>query len=63
MFFQFIYATFAWLPLPLYLLVCAVFMFFWVIILYQAIKVIMQLLQFLMEIFGGLIAKVVAFFV
>lgn len=63
MFFQMIYAAFSWLPAPLYLLVCAIFVFFWVIILFQAIKVIMQLLQFLMDVFGGLIAKVVTFFV
>lgn len=63
MFFQFIYSTFSWLPMPLYLLVCTIFMFFLMIILFQAIKVIIQLLQFLKEIFGGLIAKVVSFFV
>lgn len=63
MFFQMIYAAFSWLPASLYLLVYAVFTFFLMIILFQAIKVIIQLLQFLKEIFGGLIAKVVDFFV
>lgn len=63
MFFQFIYATFSWLPMPLYLIVCTIFICFWVIILFQAIKVIIQLFQFLKDIFGGLIAKVVSFFV
>lgn len=63
MFFQFIYAAFSWLPTPLYLLVIAVFTFFLMIILFQAVKVIISLLQFLKDIFGGLIAKVVEFFV
>lgn len=49
--------------MPLYLLVCAVFTFFLMIILFKAIKVVMELLKFLKDIFGGLIAKVVDFFV
>lgn len=63
MFFTFIKSTFGWLPTPLFALVGAVFVFFLMIILFKAIKVIIQLLQFLKDIFGGLIAKVVDFFV
>lgn len=63
MFFQFISATFSWLPMPLYLIVCAIFVCFSVIILFQLIKVVIQLLEFLHKIFGGLIKKVVSFFV
>lgn len=63
MFFQFINTAFSWLPTPLYLLVSAVFTFFLMIILFKAIKVVMELLKFLKDIFGGLIAKVVDFFV
>lgn len=56
-------AAFSWLPVPLALLVSAVFSVFLLIILFQAIKVIVELLRFLMDIFGGLIAKVVGYFV
>lgn len=63
MFYSFISATFGWLPGPLAALVGAIFAFFSMIVLFKAIKVIIDLLQFLASIFGGLIKKVVAFFV
>lgn len=63
MFYSFINATFGWLPAPLFALVGAVFAFFSMIVLFKAIKVIIDLLQFLATIFGGLIKKVVGFFV
>lgn len=56
-------AAFSWLPLPLYLLVGAVFTVFLLIVLFHAVKVIVELLRFLLDIFGGLIAKVVGYFV
>ena len=63
MLFGFIKSCFSWLPVPLYLLVCAVFTVFAVIILFEVIKLIFTILGFLKDLLGGLITKVVDFFV
>ena len=56
-------AAFSWLPLPLFALVSAVFTVFFLIVLFKIIKVIMEIVGFLANIFGGILAKVVGFFV
>lgn len=63
MFIGFMKAAFSWLPLPLSLLVGYVFTVFILVVLFQAIKVIMEIVGFLVNIFGGILAKVVTFFV
>lgn len=59
---DFIVHCFDWLPVPLRLLVGGVISFFVVMILIEIIKVLFKLFQFLKDVFGGLISKVVAFF-
>lgn len=56
-------AAFGWLPLPLYLIVGAVFSLFAVIIVIEVIKVIAGLLKFILEFCGSILSKVVALFV
>lgn len=56
-------ACFGWLPLPLRLVVGAIFSIFALIIAIEVIKIIAALLKFLVDLCGGIIAKVVAFFV
>lgn len=63
MFLAFMKAAFSWLPLPLSLLVGYIFTVFVLVVLFQAIKVIMEIVGFLMNIFGGVLAKVVGLFV
>lgn len=61
--FAFMRASFGWLPLPLYLVVGAIFSIFALIIAIEVIKIIATLLKFLVELCGGIIAKVVGWFV
>lgn len=63
MIFGFFKACFGWLPLPLYLLVSTVFVIFAVLILIEVIKLIITIFNFLKDVFGGLLTKVVDFFV
>lgn len=56
-------ATFMWLPTPLYLIVSACFSLFSIIILVEIIKVVFTLFQLLSAVLGGLLGKVVRFFV
>lgn len=63
MLFSFMKACFGWLPLPLYLLVNVVFTIFAVLILIEVIKLIITIFNFLKDVFGGLLTKVVDFFV
>ena len=63
MFLAFMKSAFSWLPVPLSLLVGYVFTVFLLVVLFQAIKVIMEIVGFLANIFGGILAKVVGFFV
>lgn len=62
MLFGFMKACFSWLPVPLYLLVCTVFTIFAVLICIEVIKVIITVLNFIKDVFGGLLMKVVDFF-
>lgn len=63
MLFGFMKACFNWLPLPLYLLVSTVFTIFAVLILIEVIKLIITIFNFVKDVFGGLLTKVVDFFV
>lgn len=63
MLFGFMKACFNWLPLPLYLLVSTVFTIFAVLILIEVIKLIITIFDFVKNVFGGLLTKVVDFFV
>ena len=56
-------ACFSWLPLPLYLLVSAVFSIFIIIVVIDLLRLIIEVIKFLKDLLGGLIAKVVGFFV
>ena len=60
--FDLINSMFGWMPVPLRLLTCAVFVVFSVFVAVAIIKAIYGLLQFLMNVLGGLLGKVVALF-
>lgn len=62
MFFQMIRECFTWLPTPLSLLVNASITIFVVIVAVQVIKLLVDLVEFLAKIFGGIFAKVVQLF-
>lgn len=61
--FAFFESCFLWLPLPLYLLVCAIFTVFAVIVAIQVIKLLASIIKFIVDVLGGLWTKVVGFFV
>lgn len=63
MFFTFLSYCFKWLPTPLFLLVCAVFTVFAVIVAVEILKLIYTLIEFFAKALGGLLKKVVALFV
>lgn len=63
MLFTFMKSCFNWLPLPLFLLVSTVFTIFAVTILIEVIKLIATILEWIVKLCGGLIGKVVDFFV
>lgn len=62
MFFQFIRECFSWLPLPLSIVVNAIITIFLIIVAVQVIKLIIDLVDFLAKILGGVFAKVVQLF-
>ena len=62
MFFQFIRECFSWLPLPLSIVVNAIITVFLIIVAVQVIKLIIDLVDFLAKILGGVFAKVVQLF-
>lgn len=55
--------TFRWLPTPLYILVWAIFTFFCIFVGVVLIKIIWQLISFLVNVLGGVLGKVVSLFV
>ena len=55
-------ACFSWLPLPLYLLVSAIFSVFIVIVTVDILRFIIEIIKFLKDLLGGLLVKVVGFF-
>lgn len=59
----FVRAAFHWLPTPLYLLVSAVITFFAIFVAVALIKALWQLIQFVVNVLGGVLGKVVSLFV
>ncbi len=59
----FIRTAFQWLPTPLFLLVSAVITFFAIFVAVALIKVLWQLIQFVVNVLGGVLGKVVSLFV
>ena len=59
----FIRTAFQWLPAPLYLLVSAVITFFAIFVAVALIKALWQLTQFVVNVLGGVLGKVVSLFV
>ena len=62
MFFSFIRECFSWLPLPLSIIVNATITVFLIIVAVQVIKLIIDLVDFLAQVLGGIFAKVVQLF-
>lgn len=62
MFFGFIRECFSWLPLPLSIVVNATITIFLIIVAVQVIKLIIDLVDFLAKVLGGIFAKVVQLF-
>lgn len=60
---SFIMASFKWLPTPLYIIVSAIFTFFCIFVGVVLIKVIWNLISFVVNILAGVLGKVVALFV
>ncbi len=58
-----ILATFKWLPTPLFLLVSAVLMFFFIFVAVSVLIAVYKLIQFLIGVLGGILGKVVSLFV
>ena len=58
-----ILATFKWLPTPLFLLVSAVLMFFFIFVYVSVLIAVYKLIQFLISVPGGVLGKVVSLFV
>lgn len=58
-----ILATFKWLPTPLFLLVSAVLMFFFIFVAVSVLIAVYKLIQFLVGVLGGILGKVVSLFV
>jgi len=58
-----ILATFKWLPTPLYLLVSAILVFFFIFVAVAIIIAVYKLIQFLVHVLGGILGKVVSLFV
>lgn len=59
----FIRTAFQWLPTLLYLLVSAVITFFAIFVAVALIKALWQLIQFVVNVLGGVLGKVVSLFV
>lgn len=62
MFFAFIRECFSWLPTPLAVVVNATITIFLVITAVQVIKLIVDLVDFLAKVLGGIFTKVVQLF-
>lgn len=62
MFFSFIRECFTWLPTPLSVLVNAVITIFLVVVAVQVLKLLLDLIEFLAKVLGGVFAKVVSLF-
>lgn len=60
---SFITAIFQWLPTPLYILVSAIFTFFSIFLGVILIKIIWNLISFVVNILAGVLGKVVSLFV
>lgn len=58
-----ILAIFKWLPAPLFLLVSAVLMFFFIFVAVSVLIAVYKLIQFLIGVLGGVLGKVVSLFV
>ena len=58
-----ILATFKWLPTPLFLLVSAGLMFFFIFVAVSVLIAVYKLIQFLISVLGGVLGKVVSLFV
>ena len=56
-------ATFTWLPTPLYLRVSAILVFFFLFVAVSVIIAVYKLIQFLVQVLGGVLGKVVSLFV
>lgn len=63
MLFSFFRDCFMWLPAPLFVLVSAIFSAFAMVVLFEVLKIIFDIMKFLKECFSGLIGMVVDFFV
>ena len=55
-----ILATFKWLPTPLYLLVSAILVFFFVFVAVAILIAVYKLIQFIAHVLGGILGKVVS---
>lgn len=62
MFFSFIRECFTWLPMPLSIVVNATITIFLIIVAVQVIKLIIDLVDFLAKVLGGIFIKVVRLF-
>ena len=62
MFFSFIRECFTWLPTPLSVLVNAVITIFLVVVAVQVLKLVLDLIEFLAKVLGGVFAQVVSLF-
>lgn len=62
MFFSLIRECFTWLPTPLSVLVNAVITIFLVVVAVQVLKLVLDLIEFLAKVLGGVFAKVVSLF-
>lgn len=62
MFFSFIRECFTWLPTPPSIVVNATITIFVIIVAVQVIKLIIDLVDFLAKVLGGIFAKVVQLF-
>ena len=56
-------ATFKWLPTPLFLLVSAILTFFFIFVAVSVIIAVYKLIQFIVDVLGGILGKVVSLFV
>ena len=57
------FLLFEWLPTPLYLLVSAILVFFFIFVAVSVIIAVYKLIQFLVQVLGGVLGKVVSLFV
>ncbi len=56
-------ATFKWLPTPLFLLTSAILTFFFIFVAVSVIIAVYKLIQFIVQVLGGVLGKVVSLFV